>query len=321
MSSAFVTGEAAPSESPRPDQPEAKPTADDFTGHAVNVAVLKETLQHPLTILPMAAAGCGVIVGVAFGMTPGLFLGILGSAGLGGASWIVNFFFRGERLAAAYVQRLRAQRNEIEFRELEAVADACGDASFTGGADAANGLTSAYRKLRSYLLEQLAGGDDATARRFVSLADDTYRQGMAIVHRALEVSNALRGMDVAALERESAVWKKQLRNPASNGREALENRIATYKERIDLYHRREETVQQLLAQATELESALEKAHLEVVTFVGRDGDELMSRGDAASALETAVEAARRIEQRLRGLEHDSATADEEYLAAAKRSEK
>ncbi len=320
MRSAFGTGEAAARGRPRPDPPEAKPTADDFTGHAVNVAVLKQTLQHPLTIFPTAVAGCGLIIGAVFGMTPGLFLGILGSAGLGGASWIVNFFFRGEQLAQAYVQRLRAQRIEIEFRELQAVAAACADASFTGGADAANRLTSSYWKLRSYLQEQLAGADDATAQRLVSLADDTYRQGIGIVSRALQVSNALRGTAVAALEREIAVWKKQMRDPASNGREALEQKIAVYKERIDLYHQREETLQQLLAQATELESALEKAYLEAVTFVGRDGNELMSNADAASALETAVEAARRVEQRLRGLEHDSTTADEEYLAVAKRSE-
>lgn len=321
MTDPLATGEATPRGSPRSDRPEAKPTEEDFTGRAVNVAVLKETLQHPLTILPAAAAGCGLIIGTAFGMTPGLFLGILGSAGLGGASWIVNFFFRGEQLAGDYVQRLRARRTEIEFRELRGVADACADARFTGGADAANGLIGSYRKLRSYLQEQLAGADDATARRFVSLADDTYRQGMGIVRRALQVSNALRGIDVVALERERALCEKQMGDPVSNGREALEHKITAYKERIDLYHRREETVQQLLAQATELESALEKAYLEVVSFVGGDGNEAMSHGDAASALETAVEAARRVEQRLRGLDHDSAAADEEYLAAGRRSEK
>jgi hypothetical protein len=69
----------------------------------------------------------------------------------------------------------------------------------------------------------------------------------------------------------------------------------------------------IIAHLNELETALETAHLEIVDLVGQGVNAGPSASDAASHLERAVEAARRVEQRLRGIGAEDTRADEEYL--------
>jgi hypothetical protein len=62
-----------------------------------------------------------------------------------------------------------------------------------------------------------------------------------------------------------------------------------------------------------LETALETAHLEIVDLVGQAVSSGPLASSAASHLERAVEAARRVEQRLRGFGDEDTRADEQYL--------
>ncbi len=149
------------------------------------------------------------------------------------------------------------------------------------------------------------------AERFRVLAEETYRHGVTILKRALNLFQALQQVDVNTLEQERLAWIQQREREGTA--ESLERNIEAHTKRLDRYHQREEELRALIAQLNELETALETAHLEVVDLVGQavSGGPLAS--NAASHLERAVEAARRVEQRLRGFGNEDARADEEYL--------
>jgi hypothetical protein len=272
--------------------------------------VLRDTLQHPATILPAALAAVAALWSAAIDLSPASLMAMLGCGFVGAAAWVINYVGRGNTLAEQHVQTLRALRAEYERREVEALALTCNSAGFLAGAKEVQELTTAYQKLHRFLEEQTGQGS-TSSERFRVLAEDTYRHGVALLHRALNLFRALQGVDVAALEQERQAWITQQEHEGPS--ESLARNIEAHTKRLDRYHRRQEELRALLAQLNELETALETAYLEVVDLVGQEAGGRLFESGAAAHLQIAVEAARRVEQRLRGFGGEDTRADEEYL--------
>jgi len=288
-----------------------QPAAEDFTPRAVQRAVLHDTLQHPATILPAALATVAALWSVAVDLSPASLMAMLGFGFVGAAAWVINYVGRGDKLVAQHIQKLRALRAAYERREVEELAVVCRRAGFLAGAKEARELTEAYHKLSHFLVEQPAGQGNASGERFRVLAEETYRHGVAILRRALNLFQALHGIDVDTLERERKAWIRQGEQEGSSA--SLERNIEAHTKRLDRYRRREEELRALIAQLNELEMALETTYLEVVDLVGHTARVGLFEGGAAAHLETAVAAARRVEQRLQGFGDEDTRADEEYL--------
>ena len=299
----------------RPMEPpplDHKPTAEDFTPPAVQRAVLRATLQHPATILPGALATVAALWNVAIDLSPASLLVMLGCGFIGTVAWVINYVGRGDTLAAQYVQKLRALRAEHERREVEELALACQRAGFLAGTKEVQEITDAYHKLEHFLMGQQTAQGNVSGARFGVLAEETYRHGVAILRRALNLFQALHGFDVDTLEQERQGWISQREQEGPS--ESLTRNIEAHTKRLDRYRRRAEELQALIAQLNELETALETAYLEVVDLVGQDTGAGLFESGAAAHLERAVEAARRVEQRLRGFGDEDTRADEEYLS-------
>jgi hypothetical protein len=288
-----------------------KPTAEDFTPQAVRRAVLRDTLQHPATILPAALAMVAALWSVAIDLSPASLLAMLGFGFVGAGAWVINYIGRGDTLVEHHIRKLRAWRAEYERREVEELALACRRAGFAAGVKEGEELTAAYHKLHQFLVERQTGQSDASSERFRVLAEETYRHGIIILQRALNLFQALQRVDVDTLERERQAWVRQLAQEEAS--ESLERNIDAHTKRLDRYRRREEELGALIAQLNELETALETAYLEVVDLVGQAASGVVFESGAAAHLERAVEAARRVEQRLRGFGNEGPRADEEYL--------
>ncbi|HSF31620.1 MAG TPA: hypothetical protein VLK82_14250, partial [Candidatus Tectomicrobia bacterium] len=223
----------------------------------------------------------------------------------------INYVGRGDKLVEQHIQQLRALRAEYERREVEGLALACHQAGFLEGAKEAEELTEAYHKLHHFLTAQQVGQGNASGERFRVLAGETYRHGLAILHRALNLFQALQGFDVDALEQERQAWIRQRTQEGAS--ESLERNIESHTKRLDRYRRREEELRALTAQLNELETALETAYLEIVDLVGQAASAGVFESGAAAHLERAVDAARRVEQRLRGFGEEDTRADAKYL--------
>jgi len=300
------------------------PSPEDFSGGAVQRAVLKETLQHPLTILPAAVSVVSLMYMGLISFDPTSFGVAFGAALFGAAAWVVNYFFRGEQFAADHVRRLREQRDAGEEMALTALRSECKAAKFAPGVEAAAQLAGAYEKLRRMLSDRAAAGQPEAAR-FGVLAEDTYREGMQLLRIALDTHRALQEIDVDRLQKELARWQADLRrleprarsdDAAASGRATLEAQIAGHQKRLASYTEHEAALQRNLAQCEALESALETAYLEVLDL-GQEKDQLL-QGEAASRLEQAVSAARAVEDRLRNGRVNS-DADAIYLQQGKQS--
>ena len=76
-------------------QPGKKPQAEDFTGAAVDKAILKETLEHPATIYPAAGSALAVAWTVMVAASPTSVAFALGCAFVGASAFIYNYVIKG----------------------------------------------------------------------------------------------------------------------------------------------------------------------------------------------------------------------------------
>jgi hypothetical protein len=302
------------------DRSAREPTAEDFTGEAVQRAVLLQTIQHPSTILPAAVGTVALLWSTVIDLSPASLAAALGSFFIGASAWIWNYYVQGEKRAGEHVRELLARRTQVRARDVEELAEECRDAGFEEGAREARQLAASYDKLRAFLEETMNDGN-LSARRFQVLAEDTYQQGVSIVRRALGGFRALKTVDVDALKAERDTWRQQLRRRelAAAERDALDRKVVAHTQRLDLCDERRRALHLLLAEANELETALETTYLHCVDLMTTDTATVLRQENAAKQLETAIEAARRAEERLRRLGRSDVDEDREYFAAGQRS--
>ncbi len=300
-----------------------KPTEEDFSAAAVQRWVLMETVQHPATILPAAGALVSGVWNGAFGVTSGGLAMTLGFVFVSGASWLYNFFIRGEALAEKRVEDLLQASADGELHELENLSQRCEQAKFTAGAKEANEVLSAYRRLCGYLDAHSASQENISAERLRSLARDTFREGVSLTRQALATWEAITAIDVGLLKRELAKLEAtSTREKSSDGAPPVlrGQQIESYKKRLASVDGRKQELETILAQLNELEGALERAYLESVNVIEQDSTALHQMGHAATQLERAVAAAKRVEDRLRDTGPKDDASDTVYLEASKRAE-
>jgi hypothetical protein len=292
-----------------------KPPAEDFTGEAVGKAVLKETLEHPATIYPAAGSALAVAWTVMVAASPASVGCAIGCAFVGASAFIYNYVIKGPDRAAAYVAKLRELRRTYSISELEQFALECGHNGLVEGARGAEELKNAYVHLTDYLA---AHKDGIAADRFASLAEDTFQEGVNILQQALAIYKAVELADAEVLQKDLARLKRQRaniddKNPAARG---IDLQIESSERRIEIETQQQNELTQLFAQASEIESALQSTYLELIDMQSRiQLGALNEEGGASTRLRSAVDIARRVEQKLRGDSPEDRAKRDKYLQA------
>jgi hypothetical protein len=153
------------------------------------------------------------------------------------------------------------------------------------------------------------------------LAEDTYREGRAILAKALQVYKALQSVNVESLRAERDTLQKKLKTCKKTQSKSFEQQLEVQQKRIELYEKQEGLLEQLITESNELEAALETAYLEAVDLVAQDAELATWQSGAGTRLERAVEGARRAEERLRDLNNGIRPEDDMYLNVSKSNQK
>jgi uncharacterized membrane-anchored protein YhcB (DUF1043 family) len=299
------------------DAPSEKSVTEaDLTAAAVNKAILKKTVTHPMTTYPVALGVLALIWSVVIKVSEPSVIATLLGFGVGAASWVVNFFIRGEVLTAEHVASLKALHKESQENDIRQLVVDCQQSEFPEGAKEADELIAAYQQLHDYLVGLQKKGNPS-AERYLFLAEDAFQQGVKILQTALGTHRALQGTDIDRLEREVTTWRRQL--PLSASREALQQRIDANQATINQFREHQAEVETALAESNELENALKQTYLNLTTLsaVGGSGQFAHHDGEAQGRLLTAVRAAKAVEDRLNKLGRPDTSADQMYAEAGK----
>jgi hypothetical protein len=307
---------------PKPS-PKTKLSREDLNSEAVQKWVLSETLQHPATIWTGAGAVVSGLYLGAFGVSSAGLAATLGLVFVSGASWSVNYFIRGKKLAQDRVSSVMRQLQNAEVDELEQLVEECLNGGFSEGAKEGRELLTAYLAFQSFLPDVDGTGENLSAMRFKELGRDALQQGVSCLVRARFMWQALSGVDIQVIQKELNQMRCKLakggeETSAEKGR--LEQQIASHDSRVKSYESQQARLGEILAEIDQLESALERARLESVELVRQDATSSLESGTAASRLEKAVAAAKRVELRLRGMDQSDRVSDSIYDTPTKERE-
>ena len=97
------------------------------------------------------------------------------------ASWVYHYFVRGEKIAENHVKKLLAKRRKYKEQQGKDIERRCWKTGFSEGAEAAKELKEAYVRLDTFLKEKLEKRQTLTAQRFLTLAEESYQQGIQFI--------------------------------------------------------------------------------------------------------------------------------------------
>jgi hypothetical protein len=155
--------------------PNSSPGIGDFSQKATQKAVLNNTLQHPLTLFPVAIGLLGTL-GILLFQAPLLAVGAaVGGFGIGITTWAVNYLGRNKTWANRYIESLHKKIEAQKQAALEKIErDLIGSQTLKGteqfaeqGALQFKMIQNCFENLKSILGEKLNAGElTRTLRRF-----------------------------------------------------------------------------------------------------------------------------------------------------------
>jgi hypothetical protein len=248
----------------------------DFSPRAVSRAVLRETLQKPYVLYPVAVGVLGGMASLVLGPTA-LFVGaaaIGGALGLG--SWAVDYGIRRDKHAADYLKRLQESLAGRVDQTIESLRAEMGQLKFEPGLTQLSHLKQKYKAFEALLARKLNPGE-MTYSRYLGITEQVFLAGLDNLSRTADTLKGLSVIDPKHI----AGRIKHLQNDGIDSR-AQDAEIATLRERMGLLQVQQERIHQLLA---ENETAMTRIDQAMAAIAEMD----TATGHASMDMESAMQ--------------------------------
>jgi hypothetical protein len=247
----------------------------DFSPRAIGRAVLRETLQKPYVLYPMAVGVLGGMAAAVLG--PSLLFVVPAALGatLGFGSWAVDFGLRRDKHASDYIKRLQEALAGRVDETIAALRAELTTLKFEPGLAQLDHLKEKYEAFEGLLRRKLDPGE-MTFGRYLGMTEQVFLAGLDNLARVADTLKGLSAIDVQHISR-------RIRQLESDGIEskAQDAEIATLRERLTLLQARQERVHQWLA---ENEIAMTRIDQAMAAIADMD----TAAGHATMDMETAM---------------------------------
>ena len=281
---------------------------------AIRRQLLAGALQHPATLLPLAASAMTTIWLVLLSPVVGAGLWAIVLLTVSGTVAICSFVWRYVfRYADEHAGRVRdlidlqdreeARQEQIGLALLREDLEGEFSAIAPEGLKALDGLVEEYEQLRTVLDRGIAAYS-LSALRIPDLAADTYRRGLSILSDALELMKAASTPRREMLERDIGDLERQLEAPEgdeSHGQRIVmkEDRLVSLKLRLSMVDQLQLRVDQLLFQVERCEATLHRTRMELVAI--RTGSSESSVDSVVAALQGTIRHVKEVQEELKRL--------------------
>jgi len=280
----------------------SQPTAiGSLSEPAIRRKLLSDSIQHPSTLLPLAASTISIIylalLSPVLGGAPWAVASLAVSGGVAIASFVRRYLFShteeyARRLEQKEVRRLRKVL-EVGFSKIDSAE----------GMKALRGLVGEYELLQPALVRR---GDIAllSTSLIPSLSEETYRRGLSVLLDGLELMSATLSPGRDRLEEEISELEREVEALRGDGSQAervriKEGKLASQRERLEMLDELRLRVDQLLYQAHRCEASLHRARIELAA-IGAGSTET-SVDSVIEALQSTIQQARKVQEDLKRL--------------------
>ena len=280
---------------------------------AIRRRLLSEALQHPATLLPLAAAVLGLVYLLIVEPIAGGGLIAIVAVGLCGAGAAASFLWRfGFQYAEEYARRAselmerqgkaQAELEQAQQQQLrEVLKSGFATLGFTEGQSALKVLNEEFDQLRS----AFAAGDGADPLSFqhvARLAEETHRRGLSVLEDALELRGSVGPAERARLE--SEVTRLERETAETKDDEAQAERmgikldtLALHRQRLLLVDQMQLRLEHLLFQARRCEASLHRTRVEVAG--ARAGGSARAVDAVVDALQSTIQRVKEVQEELK----------------------
>lgn len=252
------------------------PRPTDFSPRAISRAVLRETLQKPIVLYPVAVGVLGGMAALVLGATP-LFVGAAAVGGVVGfGSWAYNYGVRRDKHAADYLKRLQEALAGRVDETIEALRAEMTQLKFEPGLTQLGHLKQKYQAFEALLRRKL-DPSEMTYSRYLGITEQVFLAGLDNLGRTADILKGLSVIDPRHI-------KNRIRNLETDGidSKAQDAEIATLKERMGLMQAQQERIHQLLA---ENETAMTRIDQSMAAIARMD----TAAGHASMDMESAMQ--------------------------------
>ncbi|MBI2570837.1 MAG: hypothetical protein HYV63_27865 [Candidatus Schekmanbacteria bacterium] len=240
--------------------------ADRIAGNRQELrkALLREvivgSLGHPATVFPTAAAALAVAWMVIFEPSLAPFLTAIGLGATAAASAVVNFFFRGPKLAEKYVKRLEAARQRRSEEGRQALRKRLAALPVPDGLRAFDELLATHERLDE-ALPMLEEQDPMRAVDVRMFGVEARERGLESLDRAATALEQLVKVDVVALRKQVSAINATLASRGAEGplSAAGARRNAADRERLAALQARLAACDEGMARVSQMIASVEKA--------------------------------------------------------------
>jgi hypothetical protein len=267
------------------------PKISDFSHQSINRAVIRTGLSHWLTLYPPAV---GIPVGIAGLLFSAPIVSALGFGtvlfSLGSA--VVNIFFRNDKIAVRYIDRLNQKLKAYEATILESLENDLQQLTSVKGAESlADQGAEQFKKIRlkyqnvTHLLEQKFNTGEMAYARFVGSAEQVYLSALDNLKQAASTLKSASSIDLSYISKKIKELSKK-----SSKTDADTKEIDALRKRLSLWEEQVRRVGELLSMNEEAMTRMEEASSAISAL---DTGSKFASTDLETAMEQLQELAKR----------------------------
>jgi len=244
------------------------PSIEDFSKTAITKAVLKTTLQHPVSLYSSGVGLLGWLALGVLGMSTPAVIAAIGGTTLGLGSWIVNFFLRGDTLAQNYIENTQQEMEEYKQRvTMNLVRDLEKWKRLPGAEEYVAQGISQFQDIREKIvnfrdvLGKKLSPQEVTFGRYLGSAEQVYLSVLDNLDKMACILESISTIDVPYIEERLRALRKQ-----KTLAEADEEERKTLLERRTLRDDKLQEVNVLLTENEQAMTDIEKATVSLVAI-------------------------------------------------------
>jgi hypothetical protein len=227
----------------------------DFSEAAATKAALNETIQHPLTLWPLAV---GVVGGVGLGalsvVSIPVALGIgIGGFAIGAGNWALQFFGGKAGYMQKHYAELHQEFDELKQKKAAELADELKKFKCKQGQAQVDQLEEKFQVLID-VFSRVLNPQELTYSRFMGTVENIYRSGLENLERIVVLLTSVSDIDRDEVaDRIDTLTHKVKRTPAD------ERSLAALKRQADAFDTTHRDVEDLLARNEEALATMDEA--------------------------------------------------------------
>ncbi|MEK7641394.1 MAG: hypothetical protein AAB365_00185 [Patescibacteria group bacterium] len=236
--------------------PQDGPNKLDFSEAAARRAALSETIQHPLTLIPLAVGGVAATGLALFASGSGAAVAAIAGVAIAGLNWSVRFFRGGDAYMRKHFAQLHEEFERIKEEKSAQLASDLKKLKCKQGQLQVRQLAEKFENLVE-VFRRVLSENELTYSRFVGTAEQGYRAGLENLERIVVLL-----MNTDDIDREEVGTRIETYEKAQLLRKlkaSEERNLSALKKQALVHDQSTQEVEDLLAANEEALAAMDQA--------------------------------------------------------------